>query len=108
MPNLKKEERRKPVEQFHCVICAATISPDRIIRKAVTCSEAHAKILKLERRRLRDMNRCRFCNRPSTPAERAEFIAWRKSLGIKPGPKPKPKPVEETPIERELGTFAVS
>jgi predicted nucleic acid-binding Zn ribbon protein len=109
MPNLKKENRRKPIEKFFCVICGEPISADRMIRKAVTCSEQHAKVLKLERRRLRDMVRCRFCNRPATPAERAEFIAWRRSRGIKPGRKPKPKEEhEQTPLEQELGTIQVN
>jgi predicted nucleic acid-binding Zn ribbon protein len=113
MANLKKTDRREPIEHFHCLICGETIDPDRAIRKAVTCSEQHAHILTLERRRLarlRTVNRCYYCNRPSTPAERAEFAAWRKAQakekGIKPGPKPKPAP-GETPLEQHLGTIAV-
>jgi hypothetical protein len=93
-------------------VCGDPIDPDRMIRKSVTCSPAHAKVLKLERRRLRDMSRCRLCNRPCTPKERAEFAAWRKSKGVKPGPKPRPKEqaqvAEPTPLERELGTIAVN
>ena len=92
MPNVKASERRQPLEQFHCVVCGETIPKERVIRKAVTCSEQHANILKNERRRLRDETRCRFCNRPNTPEERALFAAWRKTLprqGQKPGPKKK-------------------
>lgn len=95
MANLKKTDRRKPQEEFFCVVCAKPIPAERVIRKAVTCSALHAKILKLERRRLRDLNRCRACNRPSTPEERADFVAWRKARGSKPGPKPKAKPAPE-------------
>jgi hypothetical protein len=56
----------------------------------VTCSDEHANDLKNARRRLRDLGRCRFCNRPSTPEERASYAAWRKTLPeSKRGPKPK-------------------
>ena len=112
MPNLKKTDRREPLENFHCVVCGGKIDSDRVLRKAVTCSEDHARVFILERRRLRAElgNRCRTCNRPSSPAERAEFAAWRKAQakekGIRPGPKANPKPAE-TPLEAHLGTIAV-
>lgn len=78
---------------FHCVICARPIPESRMTRKAVTCSDGHANELKNARRRLRDMSRCRLCNRPSTPEERAEFAAWRRSRPeSKRGPKAKKKP----------------
>jgi predicted nucleic acid-binding Zn ribbon protein len=92
MPNVKAVDRRAPVEYFHCLICGDQIPADRVVRKSVTCTAEHAKVLNLERRRLRDLTRCRFCNRPNTPEERRQFAAWRKSLpkaGKKRGPKPK-------------------
>jgi hypothetical protein len=104
---------------FHCVICGDPISPERVTRKAVTCSEAHAKDLKNARRQLRDMTRCRNCNRPSTPEERKLFTAWRKTLGVKRGWKtgnkrgPKKKPAEAShsggasPLEAHLGSISV-
>lgn len=111
MANVKKADRTKPLEHAYCMVCREEISAARLLHQAVTCSEAHAKLLRNERRRLRDLVRCRLCNRPSTPAERAEFTAWRRANRIKPGPKPKPKPEEETvaptPIEQEMGTFAL-
>lgn len=91
MSNVKKADRTKPLEHFYCIICGEEISKERIVRKAVTCSEAHGILLRNERRRLRDLVRCRLCNRPSTPEERAEFAAWRRENRIKPGPKPKAK-----------------
>ena len=107
---------------FHCVMCGDAISPDRVTRKAVTCSEAHARDLKNARRILRDMTRCRLCNRPSTPEERKEFTAWRKErnkrLGVKRGwktgnkrgPK-KPGAAEHaggaSPLEALLGSIQV-
>jgi predicted nucleic acid-binding Zn ribbon protein len=115
MPNLKKIDRRKPLEAFYCVVCGGLIDPKRVVQRAVTCSPEHAQILKLERRRLRNFTRCPFCNRPSTPADRAEFAAWRKvqakEKGIRPGPKPKPKEgisLPVTPLESHLGTVTVS
>ncbi len=79
MANIKKADRKPPLEKFHCVVCAEAIPPARVLKKSVTCSNAHGNILKNERRRRRDMERCRYCNRPSTPEERAEFAAWRKT-----------------------------
>ena len=67
MSNVKKADRTKPLEHFYCIICGEEISKERIVRKAVTCSEAHGILLRNERRRLRDLVRCRLCNRPSTP-----------------------------------------
>jgi len=92
MPNVKKIDRREALKVFYCVVCGEHIDPARVIRKAVTCSEEHSKILTLERRRLRDLSKCRLCNRPSTPAERAEFAAWRRSQGFTQGRKKKVEP----------------
>jgi predicted nucleic acid-binding Zn ribbon protein len=108
---------------FHCVICGDAIAPERVTRKAVTCSEAHARDLKNERRKLRDMTRCRNCNRPSTPEERRLFTLWRNEYnkahgvkrgwkkGNKPGPRKKPAAAElepkhaggASPLEVHLG-----
>jgi predicted nucleic acid-binding Zn ribbon protein len=113
MPNLKKIDRRAPLEKFYCVVCGQVIDQARVIRKAVTCSEEHSRIIKLERRRLRDLTRCRACNRPSTPAERAEFAAWRKDKKAreraekKAGKKAKSSPPQATPLEKHLGTVTV-
>jgi hypothetical protein len=82
---------------FYCVICKKQIDDERVIRKSVTCSDEHAKELKNRRRRVRDLTRCRNCNRPSTPEERKSYSAWRRTLpeskrGRKKGQKNKPKP----------------
>jgi predicted nucleic acid-binding Zn ribbon protein len=94
MTNVRKADRRAPLEVFYCVVCAEPIPTDRLLRKAVTCSKQHGTILKNERRKLRDLGRCRFCGRPSTPEERAAFAAWRKTLPdtVKRGRPSKPKP----------------
>lgn len=106
MANLKKVERRQALEHFYCVVCGGLIPSERVIRKSVTCTEQHAKVLKLERRRLRDVSRCRLCNRPSSPEERADFAAWRKANRIKPGPKPKTP--EELAAAREKRKLAAA
>jgi len=68
------------LETFHCVVCGEAISDERIARKAVTCREEHAIVLKSARRKKRTVTRCRMCNRPSTPEELELFKAWRRSL----------------------------
>lgn len=101
MANIKKADRRPPQTVFFCVICGNEIPQERLLHKAVTCSKAHANALKNERRRLRDLVRCRFCNRPSTPEERAQFAAWRKTLPqLKKGRPFKVKP--ETTLANQL------
>ncbi|HET6220196.1 MAG TPA: hypothetical protein VFE27_24420 [Acidobacteriaceae bacterium] len=112
---------------FHCVICGEPIAPERVTRKAVTCSDAHARDLKNARRVLRDMTRCRNCNRPSTPEQRRLFTLWRNEYnkahgvkrgwkkGNKRGPKNKPAAAEleeshsggASPLEAHLGTINV-
>ena len=107
MGNVKKADRRAPLKEFYCVVCGEPISADRVLRRAVTCTKTHATILKNERRKLRDLGRCRFCGRPSTPEERAEFAAWRKTLpGTKRGRPAKPKPAanEKSPLANGSGT----
>ena len=93
MTNVKKADRRAPLKAFYCVVCGEDIPADRVLRRAVTCTKTHANFLKNERRKLRDLGRCRFCGRPSTPEERAQFAAWRKTLpGTKRGRPAKLKP----------------
>jgi predicted nucleic acid-binding Zn ribbon protein len=96
MANIKKADRRAPLETFYCVVCAAPIPEDRLLKKAVTCSKSHATVLKNERRRLRDAARCSLCKRPSNPEERALFAAWRKTL---PQPK-KGRPFKVKPANQ--------
>jgi predicted nucleic acid-binding Zn ribbon protein len=114
MAYIKKTDRREPIEHFHCLVCGDPIDPARVVSKrVVTCSEEHARILKLEKRRLRGLSpsRCRMCGRPSTEAERAEFAAWRKDkakkAGIRPGPKKKPEQPAVTPLEQHLGAISI-
>jgi predicted nucleic acid-binding Zn ribbon protein len=125
MAYIKKEDRRKPIKHFHCLVCGGKIDPARVISKRVlTCSNEHARILTLERRRLRGLltSRCRLCNRPSSAEERTQFSAWRrdqaklkrqaeaakeeKKQAAKPSKKAAPPP-DPAPLEKHLGTIAV-
>lgn len=117
MPYRKRTEPLPPAK-FFCVVCGTDIPPDRIIKKAVTCSKQHAIDFKNMKRRLRDTDRCRLCNRPSSSSERAEFTQWRKEKRAqetaarrekkkleKEAAKAEPAP--PTPIEEHLGTVSV-
>ena len=70
----------------NCAACPKQVPLRRImgrdaIRTRHTCSAACEKIVR-EADRLRTSKKmCRNCRHPSTPEERKEFIAWRKSRG---------------------------
>lgn len=108
------EEERAPVV-FHCVICQEPITSDRVRKRAVTCSDAHAKALKNARRRLRDTERCRLCNRPNTAEERADYTRWRNERRSQATAQKKAdrkaakeaEKIESTPLEQHLGTMTV-
>lgn len=69
-----------------CCVCRNPVPEARIIRKAVTCTEVCAKVLKNARRQRRDLGKCRYCNAPSTPEERKLFAKWRRETqGMRPG-----------------------
>jgi predicted nucleic acid-binding Zn ribbon protein len=104
--------------KFFCVVCRNEIPADRVLLKAVTCSKDCAREHKNMKRRLRDTERCRFCNRPSTPAERAQFVQWRKEKRTQEtAARREKKKLEKeaakaetppaTPIEEHLGTVTV-
>jgi predicted nucleic acid-binding Zn ribbon protein len=66
---------------FHCVVCKADIPHERASGKvkSVTCSDACATERKVMLRKKRqDSKMCRYCRRPSTPADRAAFMRFRK------------------------------
>lgn len=110
MPNRKKDAPTPPPPPtfLRCVVCGDAIPTSRAMRKAVTCCDTHGKIFKSVKRQMRHSTRCRLCNRPSTPAERQEFLAWRRSKKLKPGRKQKPMPeASPSPLESHLGTIAV-
>ena len=90
------------LEFFHCVVCGEPIPNSRVIRKAVTCCEEHATVLKNARRRVRDNSKCRLCNRPATPEEIASWRRWRREAygetrGRKAAPKSEDAPQDDQP-----------
>lgn len=60
-----------------CVVCAKPIPPERKW-DAVTCSKECTKVRKDFGRSHQDHVECRYCQRPSTPEERARYHAWRR------------------------------
>jgi hypothetical protein len=85
-----EEERQKEIDYYVqerklcCTVCKSEIPPERIRRKATTCSHECGKIGDTIRRNAKVAGRrCRLCNRPATPEEMEQFKQWRKSL-----PKP--------------------
>lgn len=113
------KKRTEPLAEpkFYCVTCQAEIPQERVLQKAVTCCKEHANDFKNLKRRLRDTDRCRLCNRPSTATERAEFTKWRHDKRAQETAKRREdkKLAKEaakqqqapTPIEEHLGTVAV-
>lgn len=65
-----------------CVVCGSTVPLKRARgRSKDTCkAECHA-VLREYRKFVIYSSRCPTCYHPSTPQERAEFIAWRKARG---------------------------
>jgi hypothetical protein len=61
----------------HCVMCGNEIPTERKW-DAVTCSPECTKARRNYGRSRKDQAECRYCNRPSTPEERALFGMWRK------------------------------
>jgi hypothetical protein len=62
----------------HCVHCAELVPPERLKFKAITCSDECARLRKLSMRARQDSRECRFCRKPTTPAEKASFQRFRK------------------------------
>jgi len=64
--------------RMKCVVCTNPIPPERKW-DSVTCSKECTKIRKDFGRSRKDQVQCRYCLRPSTPEERAQFQAWRRA-----------------------------
>ena len=63
--------------RMHCVVCQKPIPQERKW-DAITCSPQCTKSRKDFGRSRKDQTECRYCQRPSSPEERARFMAWRK------------------------------
>jgi predicted nucleic acid-binding Zn ribbon protein len=63
---------------MRCVVCTNPIPPERKW-DAITCSKECTKARRDFGRSRKDMIECRYCMRPSTPEERARYLAWRRA-----------------------------
>jgi hypothetical protein len=54
------------------------IPPEKLKFKSITCSDACARDRKLALRARQDQRECRFCRKPTTPAEKAAYQRFRK------------------------------
>ena len=68
---------------LHCSVCTKVIEREgRSGSPPVVCSdECHKERRKILRSR-EDQKYCRYCSRPSTPAQRAAFRRWEKAWDI--------------------------
>jgi len=74
---MARADHYKGIERF-CIMCKKTIPEDRK-KDAVTCSKECSTARKNYLRSRQDATQCRYCNKPSTPEERARFHKWRKT-----------------------------
>jgi hypothetical protein len=98
-----------------CLFCGDPITDRKRarLRRNTTCSKEHADALKEWRQWVFSQKKCLACWTPSSPAERADFRAWRRARGErgeKPGAKKgskRAKPVDTwapeapAPVESE-------
>ena len=61
----------------HCVVCTKEVQPDRLRYGSITCSEACKRTRKNSLRARVDQRGCRYCGKPSTPAEREALSRFR-------------------------------
>lgn len=67
----------------YCVVCANEVPLERKKKRSVTCSEDHQRIRKNHLRASKELKKCKYCNQPATPEERADFKAWRRERKAK-------------------------
>lgn len=61
-----------------CTMCGNEIPADHPKRKtALTCSDACRDLREQWRRQKEDEKRCRYCLKPTSPAERSRYRRWR-------------------------------
>lgn len=78
------EQLRSDISQFtpRCIVCTQPVPRRRATsRSKETCSPECAGVLRAFKKFNILARRCPTCWHPSTPAEREEFKAWRRSTG---------------------------
>lgn len=97
------EEVTKPAklelpEHLSCAVCNGPLPPKRAYsRTRYTCSPECRQKLKAFQKQVVDAKYCRVCMRPSTPEEREQFKAFRRSTGELKGERGRP-PVKRTKL----------
>lgn len=65
-------------QKVYCVMCTKEVPADRLRFRSVTCCDEHARMRQRLLRKKVDDRSCRFCHKPSTPAQRKAFTRFRK------------------------------
>jgi tRNA(Ile)-lysidine synthase TilS/MesJ len=74
---MSRKDDFRNVPRF-CVMCQTPIPPERKA-DSVTCSKDCSVKRKNYFRSRIDQKECRYCQRPSTPEERARYLRWRRA-----------------------------
>lgn len=97
---------------FHpkCAYCGMEIDAERMRRRKRTCCDEHTKLYAQYKRYQQSMIRCPSCYRPSTPEQRKDFKAWRKSRGelLQAAFKGRPSKTREKQMELQINEFISS
>jgi len=68
--------------QPKCTVCCKPVPKQRVsTRTRFTCGPACLKVLQDYKKHVMKMHMCMVCQRPCTPEEKKEFIAFRKHRG---------------------------
>lgn len=79
----------------HCTVCGKPIPADHPRPKtALTCSEECRDKREAWRRTRKDAKQCRYCEHPSSLAERARYKRWRQYERKNPPPDAELSPEE--------------
>ena len=62
----------------YCVIDAKLIPQDRLLRGSVTCSKECYETRRAAQRARQEERECKYCRKPSTPADREVFAKFRR------------------------------
>jgi hypothetical protein len=66
---------------LRCVVCSNDVPKNRATRHKDTCSPECYATLKQWRKYLQNTRQCRFCWRPCTERQRAEWKLWKQETG---------------------------
>lgn len=78
MPTNKSNRMALQNEPQFCVVCRNPITGIRLARRAVTCTPECYKRRNAIQRSHQDQAECRYCRKPSTPADRVLYARWRR------------------------------